>query len=56
MINRKTLEDDLRRDGFGVSRWETKDDECLMFILHLIKGMNPELLDIIIYDWNKRSK
>ena len=29
--------------------------EYYNFVYHVINKMNPELLDIIIYDWNKRS-
>ena len=53
MITKKSLKNDLKKIFF--KRWETKDDECLLFIKHIIDGMNPELLDILIYDWNKKQ-
>ena len=52
MIDKGKLLADLQQYQMGLTG---QRKEYYNFAYHVIKSMNPELLDIIIYDWNKRS-
>ena len=52
VVDKSQLLADLQQHSIGLAG---KKKESFNFAYHVIKNMNPELLDIIIYDWNKRS-
>tara|TARA_Y100000590_G_C15439580_1_gene908354 strand:- start:260 stop:418 length:159 start_codon:yes stop_codon:yes gene_type:complete len=52
MVDKKKLLADIQQYQMGLTG---QKKEHFNFAYHVINNMNPELLDIIIYDWNKRS-
>ena len=52
MIDKGKLLADIQKYQMGLTG---QRKEYYNFVYHVIKKMSHELLDIIIYDWNKRS-